>query len=362
MTVIRAVHQMLVNAGPGNSISQGARLLRSALREWGYAADLYAETVSPAIVWEDVRAFRRYRPAAGDLLIVHYTQASPLIDYVTTLDVPVMLVYHNITPAHYFAGVNPRLVQATARGYAQLPALRRQTVCAIADSEFNCRDLKAVGYDSPRVLPVIVPETLSQLPPDPQVLQQLATGVNLLCVGRIAPNKRFEDVIKVLFYYRQIEPQARLTLVGSGRNTVPYLAWLKDFVTYLGLDDAVTFTGYIPDAAVTAYYQGADAFVYMSEHEGFGIPLVESMRFGLPILAYAAAAVPETLGDAGIIVTEKKYPVIAELLHLLHTDADLRRRLIAQQHARVRAFAPERILARFRHVLSDTLTALAAPR
>ena len=356
---IQAVHQMVGNAGPGNSISNGARLLRAALREWGYHAEIYAETVAPAASWGDVHPFRRYRPAPGDLLVVHYSQASALIEYVRTLDVPVLLVYHNITPPRFFVGVNPALVQATAQGRAQLPRLRDQTILALADSAFNRRDLETAGYKHSQVLPVLIPETLSQATPDPQVAAHLQSGVNLLCVGRVAPNKRFEDVIKVLFYYRQIEPRARLFLVGSTTNTRPYVAWLRDFVAWLGLEEAVTFTDHVPDAALAAYYRGADAFIYMSEHEGFGIPLVESMRFGAPVIAYAAAATPETLGGAGVLVTEKRFPVIAELVHLIQTDAQVRARLIARQHERARDFAPERVLRRFRALLDEIAHQLA---
>jgi glycosyltransferase involved in cell wall biosynthesis len=350
---IQAVHQMVGNAGPGNSISNGARLLRDALRDWGYRADIYAETVAPATSWGDVRPFRRYRPAPSDLLVVHYSQASALIEYVRTLEVPVLLVYHNITPPRFFVGVNPALEQATAQGRTQLPRLRDQSVAAIAVSDFNRRDLEKVGYAQIHKIPVIVPETLSQVTPDPQLLASLENGVNLLCVGRVAPNKRFEDVIKTLFYYRQIEPCARLFLVGSTANTRPYAAWLRDFVAWLGLEEAVTFTGHVSDAALAAYYRGADAFVYMSEHEGFGIPLVESMRFGVPVIAYAAAAVPETLGGAGVLVTEKRFPVIAELLHVIQSDAQVRGRLIARQHARARDFAPEQVLHQFRALLDE---------
>jgi len=351
VTPIKAIHQMVGNAGPGNSISNGAHLLRTALREWGYRAEIYAETVSPVSSWGTVLPFRRYRPSSGDLLIVHYSHASALTDYVRTLDVPVLLVYHNITPPHFFTGVNPELVQITTRGYEQLSALCARTVCAVAVSEFNRHDLAAAGYSRIEVIPVIMPERLGQVSPDPQVCARLASGVNLLSVGRVAPNKYFEDVIKVFFYYHQIEPQARLFLVGGVSNTQPYVAWLRDFVTWLGLDGCVTFTGHISDAALSAYYRGADTFLCMSEHEGFGIPLVESMRFDVPLIAYAAAAVPETLGGAGVLATEKHFPVIAELVHLLQTDENLRARIIARQQARARDFAPERTLARFRALL-----------
>jgi len=358
MSHIRAIHQMLGNAGPGNSISAGARLLRNALREWGYASELYAETVAPASAWKDARHFSRYRPTPDDVLILHYTQASALSDFVRTLPCPLILIYHNVTPAHFFIGVNPDVLATTQRGLTELSTFRERVVLAIADSAFNCRDLLAAGYPQTTVVPIIVPETLSQTPPDPAVTATLAESVNLLCVGRIAPNKRCEDVIKVLYYYRQIEPAARLFLVGHTEYTGPYVAWLREFVAWLGLEDAVTFTGHIPDAALAAYYRHAAAFVYMSEHEGFGIPLVESMRFGVPVLAYAAAAIPETLDGAGILVREKHFPVVAEMLHLLQTDTGLRAQVVERQFARARDFAPATILAQLRKQIEGVLLSL----
>jgi glycosyltransferase involved in cell wall biosynthesis len=359
MTETRHIHQFLGNAGPGNSISAGAQLLCDALREWGYTSELYAETVAPASAWGDVRHFRRYHPHPADVLILHYTQASALADYVRTLACPLILIYHNVTPARFFVGANPDVVATTQRGLAELATFRAQTVLALAVSAFNRSDLIAAGYTRTAVVPLIIPETLRHTAPDAAVLNTLADGVNLLCVGRIAPNKRYEDVIKVLYYYRQIEPAARLFLVGHTEYTGPYVAWLRQLIAWLGLEDAVTFTGHISDAALAAYYRRAAAFLYMSEHEGFGMPLIESMRFDVPVVAYAGAAIPETLGGAGLLVREKHFPVVAEALHLLQTDAALRAQILARQRARAQDFAPATILAQLRAQIEMALEPLS---
>ena len=357
MNRIRNIHQLLGNAGPGNSISAGARLLRDALREWGYGSELYAETVAPASSWGEVRHFRHYHPNPADALILHYTQASAISDYARALRCPLILVYHNVTPAYFFAGVNPDVMATTQRGLAELATFREQTLLAVADSAYNGRDLLEAGFAQTVVVPILIPETLLQTQPDPGGMAALADGINLLCVGRVAPNKRYEDVIKVLYYYRQIEPAARLFLVGHTEYTGPYVAWLREFVAWLRLDDAVTFTGHVSEAALAAYYRRAAAFVYMSEHEGFGVPLVESMRFGVPVVAYAGAAVPETLGGAGILLREKHFPVVAETLYLLQTDAELRAQVVERQYARAQDFAPATILRLFREKIEDAVRA-----
>jgi glycosyltransferase involved in cell wall biosynthesis len=191
--------------------------------------------------------------------------------------------------------------------------------------------------------------------PDPDILAAGKATPNLLFVGRLAPNKRVEDVIKVLYQYHQIEPNARLYLVGETRYTRRYVEWLQDFVQQLGLADAVQFTGQVSRADLAAYYQIADVFVMMSEHEGFGIPLLESMRFDLPIIAYASSAVPETLDGAGILIWQKDYRVIAELIHLLRTDPQLREHICQEQQRRAQDFAPSRVLAQFRKHLDSVI-------
>ena len=346
---------MVGNAGPGNAISAEALVLRSGLRAWGYNSEIYAETVAPASAWGDILPFERYEPGNADLLIFHYTRASLLSDYVRTLDVPLLLVYHNVTPPEFFWGANAQVAQSVQRGRAELSAFREQTLLALADSKFNRRDLVEAGYVQTNVLPIIIPDTLQRISPDTDVLAQLENSVNLLCVGRVVPNKCFEDVIKTLYYYQQIEPQAHLFLVGDTANTRPYVHWLHGLVTWLGLDDAVTFTNHVSDRALAAYYRQASVLVYMSEHEGFGIPLVESMRFGVPIVAYASTAIPETLGGTGILVTQKRFTVVAELIHLLQTDAELCQRIISRQLERARDFEPDRVLSRFRELLEQAI-------
>jgi glycosyltransferase involved in cell wall biosynthesis len=290
--------------------------------------------------------------------MLHYTQASLLTDHVKQLAVPLVLVYHNVTPPRYLAGVNPAVSLRTQDGQAELPQFRERTVLALGDSEFNRRDLMDAGYSRTEVLPVIVPDDLQRVTPDEDVLFRLKGGVNLLCVGRVVPNKRHEDVIKVLFYYRQIEPKARLFLVGHTSYYQPYVYWLRGLVTWLGLADAVIFAGHVSDAALAAYYRGADVFVFMSEHEGFGVPLLECMRFGVPIIAYDSSAVPETLGGAGILVRSKRLPVVAELVHLLKTDSALRAQVTARQRERARDFAPELVVEQFRGYLDAVLSEL----
>jgi glycosyltransferase involved in cell wall biosynthesis len=171
----------------------------------------------------------------------------------------------------------------------------------------------------------------------------------------VVPNKRIEDVIRALAHYRQIEPRARLYCVGAHDSRGAYQAGLEWLIRRLGLADAVEFTGQVPAAARGAYYRGCRALVTMSEHEGFCAPVVEAMHLGLPVVGFAATATPETMGDAGVLVLRKHPGVVAEALDQLVRDTPLRRRLVEKGRARVAAFAPQLIEARFAEALGEAV-------
>lgn len=168
-------------------------------------------------------------------------------------------------------------------------------------------------------------------------------GTQVLHVGRIAPNKRIEDVIKSFYFLRKYrDPQARLRLVGIDTDTELYSFSLRELAAYLGIGESVEFVGGLADDEVRAMYEASDVYLCMSEHEGFCLPLIEAMHFRLPVVAFAAGAVPATLGEAGILVTEKRHSDIGELLWRVATDATLREAVISTGVARVGAFTYER--------------------
>ncbi len=342
---------MIVGVMPQDAITEHAFTLREALRGWGYNSELYTKGIHPALS-KEVLFYTRYRPRRGerDILIFHYSTGSDVSHYVRSLPVRLIMLYHNVTPARYFLDLDRRYFQEADKGRAELTSLKDAVDLALADSEFNRQELERCGYPRTGVLPIFLDEARYHRPPDQAILDSFQGdgGPNLLFVGRIVPNKKQEDVIKVFYYYKRIEPRARLFLVGPVRDRAePYRQWLEDVVAHLNLPD-VHFCGYVSFEALLAYYRLADVFVCMSEHEGFCKPLVESMYFDVPIVAYDAAAVPHTLGGAGILVREKRYEVIAEMIDLLVTEADLRQKIVARQRERLQHFLKETVLASLR--------------
>ena len=118
------------------------------------------------------------------------------------------------------------------------------------------------------------------------------------------------------------------------------------------LPDRFWFTGPVPDEDLAAFYRWADAYVSLSEHEGFCVPLVEAMAADVPVVAYAAGAVPETLGGAGLLFTPKDLELAAELLGTVVYDRQVRAGVLEGQRRRLQDFAPARIEQQLKETLA----------
>ncbi len=337
----QVLHQLLPAAAAGDAITDQALLLQSWARAAGYAGELYADHLEPALEGQ-IRPLEAFRQPAAPV-IYHHSFGAELADRLREQGTPLLLIYHNVTPASFLAATDPVAAGRARQGATQLRQLAAQTRLALADSAYNEADLRQAGYGQTGVLPLALDEAAYRRPVNPALLARLRQrGPNLLFVGRITPNKRQEDLVRLLYYYRQLRPEARLLLVG--RPWLPaYAAWLARLIAELDLSDGVVLTGQCSHQDLLTYFQGADLYVSMSEHEGFGKPLVESMLLGLPVLAYAAGAVPETLGPAGVLFHRKAFPALAELTDLLIDDSRLRQALIAGQRDRVQTFLAPRV-------------------
>lgn len=349
----KILHQFIAGASPGDAITDQALLLRRWLRDWGFVSNIYAEHVDSSLQ-HVVQPALAYRPRRAEpVAIYHHSIGSRLVERFVASKRRLLLIYHNVTPPHFLAAVDPERAQRAAAGQKQLDQLRPLTGLALADSPYNEAELVEAGFARTAVLPISLDENQYKHEDGAEVVSRHVDHEPLLLfVGRLAPNKRQEDLIKLLYYLRQRRPEAHLALIGD--DWMPaYTAWLLDFVRNLGLAEAVTLTGRVSQETMVAYYRCADLYISMSEHEGFGKPFIESMYLGLPVVAYAATAVPGTLGDAGILFHRKEYPALAELIDLLLTRPELRQRLVAAGRERVRAFLPERVAAQFRGYLVE---------
>jgi glycosyltransferase involved in cell wall biosynthesis len=330
----------------GDAIGDSARRMRDMLRAAGHSSDLFALTIDEDLRG-DVRPFSDADAKRGDVTIFHFALPSPMTEAFAALDGARVLQYHNITPAAFFAPYDPGLFRLAALGRRELQTLKGRVDLALGDSEFNRSELEEMGFAPTGVLPIAVnTERITGAPPRPALEKILGDGlINILFVGRIVPNKKIEDHIRLAeVYKRYVDSYYRFIFVGRYDGVPRYYAQVRALVAELQmLPDRFWFTGPVPDEDLAAFYRWADVYVSLSEHEGFCVPLVEAMASDVPVLAYAAGAVPETLGGAGVLFSPKDLEFAAETIGALVYDRPVREGVIAGQRRRLADFSPGRI-------------------
>ena len=335
------INQWVPAAHHGDAVGNSARAVRSLLRARGHRSDLYALSIDDKLQG-DVHPFSDDDARRGDVTILHYAVPSPMSDALTTLPKGRVLQYHNVTPAHFFARYDPEIFRITTEGRRELARLAGSVDLALGDSEYNRRELDSLGFERTGVMPIVVDtKRITDAPRLPALEATLEDGLsNILFVGRIAPNKRIDDHIFMAEHYkRYVDTDYRFIFVGRTDAVPRYYATIRALMLRFDLlPERFLFVGSVPDDELAVYYRTARAYVSLSEHEGFCVPLVEAMAARVPILAYGAAAVPETLGGAGLCFTPKDLEHAAELLGLLVYDDALRDRIIAGQTDRLHDF------------------------
>jgi len=316
------VNQWVPAAHRGDAIGNSARRVRDLLRAMGHDAELFALRVDDDLK-HDVRAFDDPAAQQGDLTIFHYALPSPMTAAFASLGGSRVLQYHNVTPASYFAPYDPALFRLARLGRQELATLAGCVDLALGDSEFNRRELDSLGFPRTGVFPIAVDtRRITEAAARPALDGILDDGlVNFLFVGRYDVVPRYYSMIRALM------------------------------AEYRFLNDRFVFTGPVPDDELAAYYRHAAVYISLSEHEGFCVPLVEAMAADVPVLGYAAAAVPETLGGAGVQFSPKDLEYAAELLGALAFDDDVRGRVIGGQRRRLADFGDARITRELANLL-----------
>jgi L-malate glycosyltransferase len=355
------VHQVLATLSYGDAIGHEVLGIQRALLAAGHASEIFVETAHPKL--ESItRDYRELKDGVGedDLLIHHFSIGSKASRVAYATPAKMILVYHNITPPHYFLGVNDELVRRCYLGRRELRAYAGRCEVALGDSEFNRQELEALGFPRTGVLPVIPDFSHLDVPPDPTLAGPFDDGwTNILFVGRVIPNKRFDQLIRCFHVYRtRFNPRSRLLLVGSTAGFEEHRTQLLALAARLGTPD-VHLTGMVTNEQLAAFYEIADLFVSASEHEGFCVPIVEAFYLGVPVLAYAAAAVPGTMNGGGALYDSQDPFEVAALMDGILRDVDLRERVLDSQDA-----ALDRLLAHdFEGILRGFVDrTLAAPR
>jgi len=338
------IHQATGAVGPFDAVTGQLTAYRDLFARWGVAGDLYAALIAPGAP-AGVRPLERLRPAPDDLVVVHYAGWVAGMQQLREIPARTLLVYHNVTSARWFWRFEPRMGLSCTLGRERLPAFVRAMDAAAGVSEFNAAELRAAGARDPAVVHILIePE---RLPPAPAAPRPVEDNPLVISIGRVTPHKRPDLAIRAFaLYQRRHRPDARLLFGGQPLNDA-YRGRLERLIDDVGARNVQLGAG-LPDAALRAAYAEASAFVLLSEHEGFCVPLLEAMASGVPAVARPAAAMPEVGGDAVLWAEDGDPALAAELLHLATSDDELRRTLFERGVARAADFSYDRVAERIR--------------
>ncbi len=360
------VHQFTAVLSGRDAVGYHTFALDALLQKLGAQTKIYAAHISPENHNQAVPYHQHASDEAPDLIIYQSSTGTPVVDYLLTRPEPIIVNYHNMTPSRYYRGWRPELAAELELGRRQLPQLCLKASIGIADSEFNRSELRSLGLRSVEVAPVLINDNV--LPSgDALTLTDVAERENrgrknlgyeskatILFVGRLAPNKCQHELLSTLALLRRSIPNVELALVGvSAADT--YEAALKDFAQTLDVAASVRFLGSMSLPDLVAWYQRADLFVCLSEHEGFCAPLVEAMAWGVPVIAYEATAVAETLNGAGLILRDKSPATVAVAVEKLLASSKLRRDIVKKGLIRAAEVGPNASRAILTKILAPML-------
>lgn len=351
------VHQWVPAAHRGDAIGDSARRMRDLLRGLGHTSELFALTIDDDLR-DDVRPFADPEARRADVTLFHYALPSEMTAAFATLPGGRVLQYHNVTPPEFFAPFDTHITRLAHLGRREIATLVGHADLALAVSDYNRRELAALGFAPTGVLPLAVDTLRITGAPRRPALERVLTQEgwsNFLFVGRIAPNKKIEDHIRLAeSYKRYVDEEYRFIFVGRHDAVPAYYAALRALMLEFRMpEEHFWFTGPVPDEDLAAFYRTARVYISMSEHEGFCAPLVEAMAADVPVMAYDAGAVPETLGGAGVTFAPKDMEHAAELLGTLAYDDEVRSTIIAGQRQRLAFFGEEPIVKGLERIVDE---------
>lgn len=337
------VHQFATSLAYGDAISDEMIEIQKVLRRAGFPSQIFTRFYDPRLAGlvKDYREYRQYS-SSGNIVIFHFSIGSPVSRMFFRVPDRKIMIYHNITPHEFFLDTHRLLARECYKGRLEIKLFVDKVDLALGDSEFNRRELEAAGYRRTGVLPILMDFSRFDRPADPVTRGLLDDGkTTILFVGRLIPNKKYEDVIKTFsFYKKHFNRDSRLVLAGDHRGWERYWHGLQGLTDRLSLAD-VHFTGHVEFEELLAYYEVADIYLSLSEHEGFGVPLIEAFYKKVPVIAYGAGAVKETMNGGGILLAEKDFLRTAALIDALLSDKRLRLSIIEGQTRALQKYSRE---------------------
>ena len=330
------IHQFSAGFNEGDAISNLMIYFKNRFLERNIPCEIYSQNIGYS-AGKICKKFTSYRYSKGDIIIYHHSIHSKVFNFIKSISgsPTKVLIYHNVTPAEYIISYDLTLAYYLQKGRDELSDMISFFSFNFAVSNYNKNELLQIGFKNVDVLPI--PLNLSLLNKKKKTSTQV---FSIVFVGRIAPNKKQTDLIKIAKILLNYNFSFKLTIAGkTARELESYKYELDSLIKYFNLENNVEFLDCLDQDCLSNVYSNADLFLSMSEHEGFCVPLLEAMYYSIPIMAYNSSAVSETLGNGGILINEKKFEYIAELIYTIKTNITMKNKLLAMAENRFKYFS-----------------------
>ncbi|MBE7413046.1 MAG: glycosyltransferase family 4 protein [Leptospiraceae bacterium] len=341
---MKNIHQFSAGFNPGDAISNEMLAIQKYFSTLGIGGNLYSENIGKDKKF--CKKFKTYSEKKSDLIIYHHSIHSNVLDFVLKANAPKILIYHNVTPYQFFQSYDLKLTHYLKKGREELSEIREKFLIHFSDSKYNCDELSSLGFENVIELPIVIDFSKFSAK---VVSKKTSEKKKIIFVGRLAPNKKQDDLIRFAKIYKDsFNRDFQLWILGNSSHELKsYKEELELMIRFYDLKENVFLSNFISDEKLIEHYSTADLFLSLSEHEGFCVPLIESMFFSVPILAYSSSAVPDTLGDSGILFNKKDFLKVSVLADRLLFDRKLKEQVIEKERERLKYFQmirPEKIL------------------
>ncbi len=343
MKKYKVINQFTPSVAFGDSVSNALLYTQRLLRKMGYESNIYIGSIRVDLNFKnDVYHINEYKENEEQLLLYHHSIGHQDHEKIVKLKDKKVIIYHNITPDFYFKK-DKFLIDLCRLGREQLSTSSSFFIGAIADSTYNRKELLYYGYKNPKVLPVLVDfEKTENIKPSKKIIKKFSKYFNILFVGRVVPHKAQLNLIDTIFQLKKHGiTKFRLHIVGS-IGDVEYMNTLKDYAKFLGLKKQINFTGKVSSKELEAYYKISNLYLSLSNHEGFGMPLIEAMKCNIPVLAYNAGGTQTTIPKI-CLLDKKASSYVSQTIIKLIEDNKHFDEMLTQQEEYLKRFSCENI-------------------
>lgn len=346
MKSLQQIHQFSPTVHKGDGVSNGMFYTQKILQDLGFVSYIYTESFEDGLE-DKVLDYKTFDITnQNQLLFIHYSIYYDFEPWLNTLDVKKVMIYHNITPYEFFEP-NSVIYHMCKNGKEYLPALSQEVIGAIGVSKLNSDELISYKFQNVQTIPLLMDlNTIKNKPFNQKLFDEKSSEFSIIFVGRIVRNKAQHDLIEVARFYRDMCDDFKMYIIGSTTDE-SYKKELEGLIYEYDLEDNVVLCGKVSNEDLYAYYRSANLFLCMSEHEGFGIPLIESMLFDVAVMAYNSSNIKNTLNSGGILFDKKSHKYIAATIKLLRENTAFKSEVLNTQRKALDIYKHHVIVQKF---------------